>query len=582
MANQKSKFQHVCEVDGKILFNYQKGFKCQFECTYRDIREKYYDDFYDDFYEHEGKHYCPFHAPMKAKKILGKQINMTKEDLLGFSYNQEMNIIIKPYLNKFYNTIYGIINNQIKFFSEKIEKNNYESTNEERIDLCGVVFPRGLSLTKHGEHCCAEHKNYIDSKDSFIPFLYFNECEINGNLEIKAGPQEEMQNFFTKEISQEIYPKIYIDGAYFFNSIFRGSIFICGVDFANKKLKGHSLVNFDNTKFQCRFIHFDNSIFKNFSLKNSQIFSYRISFENILVHYNFDISCADDARDETKRVKSAHGINFSGAQFGDKNTYEKLTSNGEDIGGTMICENRIFDCDVSFSQCSFYQAPNFYNTKFNKDAIFEFAYFFQSCYKQHYYNHFRSLRFEMARKNLYREESMFWRREEKCLEAKTIFITNWPKFFIYKIISVFKFFSKKARKEKYDTFTISQGFIERWLSKLFDMVCERGTSFGGILLSIVILPLLIFPILYFYGSVIYECINKWGMIYDLDFIKICFKESFAKSMLYTFDPFHIPENKNTITRVSFELALSYFQSIIQITLYVIFGFMLKRRFRISN
>jgi len=548
MENQKSKFQHVCEVDvHKIYGVHESGFKCQFEGLYRHIREKHYDDFYDDFYKHEGKYYCPFHAPMKAKKILGKEINMTKEELLGFFNDQEMGEIRKSYLDKFNNTIYGIINNQIKSFSEKIEKNNYESTNEERIDLNGVVFPRGLSLTKHGVHCCAEHKNYIDSKDSFIPFLYFNECEINGNLEIKAGPQEEMQNFFTKEISQKIYPKIYIDGAYFFNSIFKWSIDIWGVDFANEKLKGYSLVNFNNAKFQCRFIHFDNSIFKNFSLENSQIFSYWISFKNILVHNNFDISCADDASDETKRVKSTHGINFSGAQFGDKNTYEKLTSHGEDIGGKMICENRIFDCDASFFQCSFYQAPNFYNTKFNKDAIFEFAYFFQSCYKQHYYNHFRSLRFEMARKNLYREESRFWRLEEKCLEMKTIFITNWPKFFIYKLISVFKFFSKKARKEKYDTFTISQGFIERWLSKLFDVVCERGTSFSGILSSIAIFPLLIFPILYFCGTIIYEWFSNWGMIYNLD-IKICFKESFAKSMLYTFDPFHNAENKNTINR----------------------------------
>lgn len=289
------------------------------------------------------------------------------------------------------------------------------------------------------------------------------------------------------------------------------------------------------------------------------------SFINILVHNNFDISCADDARDETKRIKSQHGINFSGAKFGDKNTFKKFSicvgyvddeMIFEDIGGKMICENRIFDCDVWFSQCSFYQAPNFDNTKFNKKISFKDAIFLQSCYKQHYYNHFRSLRFEMARKNLYREESMLWRLEEKCLE--------------------------KARKEKCDTFTTSQGFIERWLSKLFDMVCKRGTSFSGMLSSIVIFPLLIFPILYFCGSVVYECLNNWGMIYDLDFIIICFKESFAKSMLYTFDPFHIPENKNTISRVSIELVLSYFQSIIQITLYVIFGFMLKRRFRISN
>ena len=84
MENQKSKFQHVCEVDRlKIYGVHESGFKCQFEGLYRDIREKHYDDFYDDFYEYKGKYYCPFHAPMEAKKIMGKQINMTKEDLLG-------------------------------------------------------------------------------------------------------------------------------------------------------------------------------------------------------------------------------------------------------------------------------------------------------------------------------------------------------------------------------------------------------------------------------------------------------------------------------------------------------------------
>lgn len=258
----KSKLQYVCEVDGQILFNYQKGFKCQFEGTYRHIREKYYDDFYDDFYEHDGKYFCPFHAPMKAKKISGKQINMLKENLLGFCYDQEIGKIIEPYLNKFNNTIYGIINNQIKSFSEEIEKNNYVSSiHERKINLCGVIFPRGLSLTKYGNYCCDEHKKYINCKEQFIPLLDFTKCEINGNLEIKAGLQE---------ISQKVYHKIYIDGARFTDTIFRGSIYICRVDFANNKQKGYSEeVNFDNAKFQCEYIHFDNSIFKNFSIKNS-------------------------------------------------------------------------------------------------------------------------------------------------------------------------------------------------------------------------------------------------------------------------------------------------------------------------
>ena len=186
----------------------------------------------------------------------------------------------------------------------------------------------------------------------------------------------------------------------------------------------------------------------------------------------------------------------------------------------------------------------------------------------------------MARKNLYREEARFWRFEEKCLEKKTFFITSWPKFFIYIVKSFFKFFSKKARQERWDIFTTSQGFVERWLSKLFDTVCKRGTSFNGILSSIVLFPLLIFPTLYFCETVISECVNSCKIVDYWGFLGTSIKESFTKSMLYTFDPFHRTEER--ITSVSFELVSSYLQSIIQITLYVIFGFMLRKRFRISS
>ena len=586
-ATKQRLFHHTCEVDREIYgATSDKGFKCQFEGLYGHIREKHYDDFYDDFYKHEGKHYCVFHAPMEAKKALGNHMEMTKEELLGSFYDTKISRERKQYLNKFYNTIYAIINDRIESFSERVKKDDYKPTNEEKITLYCVIFPGGLSLTKNNEYnLCEEHKNYINCANSLIPFLDFGKCEMNGTLEIKSGPQEKMTNMSTQEVSQKIYPELFVSGASFFNSTFKESIEITGVDFANRKLKRFIFggVSFDNAKLQCRSISFENSVFETFSLKNSQIFSFHASFKNILVHSSFDISCDDEARDDTKRIKSRNWISFFGAQFGDKDTYKKFRTHDEedgDVGGKMICQNRIFDCDASFLNCSFYQAPNFENTKFNKTVNFEYSYFYQSCYKAHYYNLFRSLRFEMARKNLYREEARFWRLEEKCLEKKTIFITSWSEFFIYRVKSFFKFFSKKARQERCDIFTTSQGFVERWLSKLFDSACDRGTSFNGILSSIVIFPVLVFPILYFCEGVISECVSNCKIIDYWGFLEISLKESFAKSMLYTFDPFHKTEER--ITSVSFELVSSYIQSIIQITLYVIFGFMLRKRFRISG
>lgn len=586
-GNKKPKFQHTCQVDREIYGDpSDKGFKCQFEGLYGHIREKHYDDFYDDFYKHEGKHYCVFHAPMEAKKALGNRMEMTKRKLLDAFCDRELVKEKKQYLNKFYNTIYGVINHQIKSFSERFKKDDCKPNNEEKINLYGVIFPGGLSLTKYGEQSyCEEHKNYIHCKDSFIPFLDFGKCEMNGTLEVESGPQKKMTNLFTKEVSQKIYPELFISGASFNNSIFKESIKITGVDFANRKSKRFIFhdVSFDKARLQCHFINFDNSIFESLSLKNSQISSFQASFQNILVHSSFDISCDDEADDNTKRIKSdSYGIIFFGAKFGDKDTYKKLrTHDGDDgdVGGKMICQNRIFDCDVSFFNCSFYQAPDFYNTKFNKNVDFEFSDFFQSCYKHRYYNLFRSLKFEMARKNLYREEARFWRYEEKCLE-KTIVKTDWIRFFLYNAKSTLESFSKQKRLEKSDVFRTDQGFLEKWLSKLFDTACKRGTSFNGILSSIVIFPVLVFPTLYFCEAVISECVNNCQIVDYLEFLETSFKESFAKSMLYTFDPFHKTEEK--ITSASLELASSYFQSIAQITLYVIFGFMLRKRFRISS
>ena len=296
------------------------------------------------------------------------------------------------------------------------------------------------------------------------------------------------------------------------------------------------------------------------------------------MHGSFDMSCDDEAADNIKMIKSRiEGFNFNHSKFGDQDSYKKITTiGGSDVGGKMICRNRIFDCDISFFNCLFYQAPNFFNTKFNKSVSFEFARFFQSCYKSEYYNLFRSLRFEMSRKNLYREESNFWRYEERCV--KNSVKTKWFKFLIYNIK---KLFSKKIKKEEGDLFSTNQGFIERSLSTIFEITCKRGTSFNSIISSIILLPIVIFPMLYFFKSIIATCIESCKTV-DLSFLLDIFAKSLKKSLLYSFDPFYSNTQNDYKEFISFELFASYTQSIIQLSLYIIFVFMLKRRFRISN
>ena len=72
MENQKSKFQHVCEVDRQKIYGvHESGFKCQFEGLYRDIREKHYDDFYDDFYEYSDESNKTYIISLNEAKLKG-------------------------------------------------------------------------------------------------------------------------------------------------------------------------------------------------------------------------------------------------------------------------------------------------------------------------------------------------------------------------------------------------------------------------------------------------------------------------------------------------------------------------------
>jgi hypothetical protein len=176
----------------------------------------------------------------------------------------------------------------------------------------------------------------------------------------------------------------------------------------------------------------------------------------------------------------------------------------------------------------------------------------------------------MARLNLYREERNFWRYEEKCLEEPSVTLESWKGIPINKPLSFLtKFLSKKSKNKKSEFFVTYHGFVERLISKLFEITCKRGTSFSLIIASILLLPTVVFPFIY---------------LLDLKQFFNLYLEELRKSFFYTMHPFSgdkkIIELKDY--QLSAQLFISYLQSIIQIPIYVIFGFMLRKRFRMSG
>ncbi len=567
-----------CQTNRKQFLSSDKGFNCQFESLYRNITDEKYKDFYEDFFQYSNKYYCPFHAPMESKKLSGEDSGKTKKEIFEGSHLDKKTRI--PYLEKFYNVIYGVINQQSAFFSERFKRDDYEICNEEQIYFEGIVFPRSLSLTKDESGYGEERKKYSNDLSNIIPFINFSNCEFR-NLVAKSGI-----------VSNKTYPELCINGASFFNSSFDGNLQLIGVNFAIQKIHNYG-VNFDEAKLNNRIIEFTGSKFIDLSLINTKINAYHIEFNNLKVRSTFDISCDYESDENIKKIKSHNRINFSESIFGDEAIYKKITANDENYNcGKFICRNRIFELDAYFQSCCFYQAPDFFGTRFERIINFEFSEFLPSSFKYTYHSFYRVIKSEMARLNLYREERNFWRYEEKCLEEPSVKLKSWKGIPINKPLSFLtKFLSKKSKNKKSEFFFTYHGFVERLISKLFEITCKRGTSFSLIIASILLLPTVVFPFIYLLsGDALWAFLEKcWSSICATEFSDLkqffnLYLEELRKSFFYTMHPFSgdkkIIELKDY--QFSAQLFISYLQSIIQIPIYVIFGFMLRKRFRMSG
>jgi hypothetical protein len=171
---------------------------------------------------------------------------------------------------------------------------------------------------------------------------------------------------------------------------------------------------------------------------------------------------------------------------------------GEDGGYCVVNINKnffdrfdfrdnIFNCNVKFENNKFLNVPNFKYTKFKKGLSFLESKFAESNFKYEDYSKFRILKEEMSKRSNYREEWIFWRLEEKCLEK------NAPKY-IEK--------SKKDSSEsgaKYISFKPYQTFCEKFFSLFHELISKRGTSFSRIIFSW-LASILIFSVIYFFQN----------------------------------------------------------------------------------
>jgi len=532
---------------------------CQFEYKYHEIVKKYYDNFQDEFFIYEGKKYCVFHAPMEASKINNQEIKKAN------------NGSIKR--DKFLNVIYGIINYGI----EATRSFQDEGPNRGFVDLSKVAFPFEIILTRYKPDDekedlktlfdLQEYKIYLKKNDLIIPSLDFEGCEFFRKFEIKHD--DEKANTLS----------IKIKGIYFKKSLFKSAVILEGVDF-NDNNETFKNVDFSETKFiDCRIVSFINSKFDNLNFKNAifDVVFGCIDFSNASVYRELDLSCDLNSCDDVKIFK-ARILLFNYIKLGHQENYNESLGL-KNLIGRMICENRIFDCDTVFDYATFYQAPNFCNTKFNKRVFFRVCYFKESCFKGEDYENFRHLKIEMSRKNLYKEELLFWQLEQShILNHKYSTKHDW----LIKFKYLTRYYSKENRSfRKTIVFINDQSLCERFFSKLYDIICARGTNFFRIIYFMMILPLIAFPILYLPIFYFLAFLENAENIYYFDLIKNV-KKSYYQSFLITFDPFHNPDkNKNDFT-ISLLLFVSYFQSIIQFIIYIIFGFMLRKRFRIDN
>lgn len=566
---------------------------CQFESRYKNIVDQHYPNFAEDFFEYNQKFYCPFHAPMEAVKIAEPNSKKTKKEI--FQINKDLTSEERAiYKSKFWKVIYGIINQQTALFSPRFKREDYQSNNEEQIYLERVVFPQSLVLTKDiSKNFGEEYQKYCEAVDVVMPRMNFDNCEFCGGIEAKSGDQGEKRE-------GKIYPDLIINGATFEEASFHYQVIFFRVNFTPKKRYGSDFVWFNRAKFECTSIEFNKCEFSDLSLRDAKISCYDLVFYNILIHLELDISCDIGADEDLKKIKTLRFSSFENSSFGHESTYQEITQERKefdkkviiDVGGKLICKNRIFQSNVSFFACEFYQAPDFLNTRFDGNVDFQWSKFFDpSSFKYEYYSNYRTIKLEMARKNLYREEKLFHRYEEKCANNQKAFeYESWQGIPIKKIKTFLKnlkiYFQKKSKlatqpakklekksAEKFETFSSHQSLSEKIFSSLFELICRRGTSFNRIIWVFFCLNFLIFP--WFYSADKIFCEHS-----TLSFSSLAF-ESFTKSVFYVLHPFYGASELENF-KFSCELFISTIQSIFNVAIYVILGFMLRKRFKMSD
>jgi hypothetical protein len=449
--------------------------------------------------------------------------------------------------------------------------------------------------------------------------MNFANCEFYGGIAAMSGSKERKEIYPTAgKITQKIYPQLTIFGANFYGASFGHNFTFIGVNFAPRKQKiPNDSVSFDEAKFECFSIQFSKSEFCNLTLVNSKISCDWLIFQELLIHQELDISCDIDADEDLKKIKALYSGSFKEVMFGHESTYQKIRTRGQDIGGRLICRNRIFQSDVSFFACEFYQAPDFLNTRFDGNVDFQWSKFFDpSSFKYCYYSNYRTIKFEMARKNLYREEKLFHRYEEKCANNQKAFeYESWQGIPIKKIKNFLKnpkiYFQKKSKlavqpakklekksAEKFETFLSHQSLSEKIFSSLFELICRRGTSFNRIIWVFFLFNIFVFPLCYL------VCLTCYGPLFN-DLSEF-FLEPIKKSAFYATHPFYLEPKGSAFCatnpylkpdQVAFcalhpfylaskfrflEIFISTIQSIFNVTIYVIFGFILRKRFKMSD
>ena len=571
---------------------------CQFESRYKNIVNQHYPNFAEDFFEHDQKFYCPFHAPMEAVKIAEPNSKKTKKEI--FRINKDLTSEERAiYKSKFWKVIYGIINQQTALFSPRFKREDYQSNNEEQIYLERVVFPQSLVLTKDiSKNFGEEYQKYCEAVDVVMPRMNFDNCEFCGGIEAKSGDQGEIKR--EGKSIQEIYPDLIINGATFGEASFRWQVIFFRVNFTPKKRYGSDFVRFIGAKFECTSIEFNECEFSDLSLRNAKISCDRLVFYNILIHLELDISCDIGADEDLKKIKTSRFSSFENSSFGHESTYQEITQERKefdkkviiDVGGKLICQNRIFQSHVSFFKCEFYQAPDFLNTLFEGTISFEGSVFLEpSSFKHEYYSNYRTIKFEMARKNLYREEKLFHRYEEKCVSNQPIVELQKIKTFLKNLKTRFQKKSKLAAQpakklekksaEKFEIFLSHQSLSEKIFSSLFELICRRGTSFNRIIWVFFCLNFLIFPWFYLSSYLGPYLVDKifWENS-SISFWDLVFK-SFRNPVFYALHPFYGASELENF-KFSCELFISTIQSIFNVAIYVIFGFMLRKRFKMSD